>query len=214
MECATQQQSRSLDEILGVAKVYEVCAEALLNLPTKKIIGDVIRVAEILESDAFDGITFDDTFEQRYYDRFFVPSSPWFIPLSESCIRGAHVVDGVWHFGLVADAGTDHVAACYTSANFDPTDLQGFDLAVQSLRGDSLAAELSFMAYLAQQEAVSSPEKSATHVRSLEEEFLKRHMIPWVGKGAEALVHSDDDFYARFVAFAAAWIEFDYSSLT
>lgn len=205
----TKAPLRPAEEARAAAMVYEACAEVLLNLPRADIVHDIGRSAALLGSNAFADVVADEHLEQRFYDRLFVATSHWFVPLGESCIRGMHHDGTVRRFGPTADSRTDHVGACYRAAGFDFTALQGLDLAVRSLRPDSLAAELAFMAYLSHREAAAPDAGTAEQCRQLGLTFLDQHLACWVGAAAQALAEPGDDFYARAVAFATAWVELD-----
>ena len=72
----------SSDELRGFAVIAEACAEAFLNEPSAQIVDDVARVAQALGDGRFDGVVADEALRQRYSERFFVPTSPLYVPLS------------------------------------------------------------------------------------------------------------------------------------
>ena len=183
-------------EARGFSVVFDACAEAFLDEPDEAIIDDVRKVAAALGQDGFDFVA-DDDLKQRYYDRLFVTSTPYYVPLIESSVaRGAEDEDGVMR--------------CYHTVEFDFQALSGYDLAVKSLHPDSLASELAFLAFCKKREAEcweSSDEAQAEHWAQLAAQFSKQHASRWVGKAADCLARTDEDFYAHACALAAAAAE-------
>ena len=137
----------SPEELRGFAVVAEACAEAFLNEPSAQIVDDVARVARALGDGRLDGVVADEALRQRYSERFFVPTGPLYVPLSECSVRGAAEEEGRVRYAPVSGAQADHVLRCYRAVGFDYRALAGFGPAVGSLRPDSLAAELAFMAF-------------------------------------------------------------------
>ena len=137
----------SPEELQGFAVIAEACAEAFLNEPSAQIVDDVARVARALGDGRLDGVVADEALRQRYSERFFVPTSPLYVPLSECSVRGAAEEEGRVRYAPVSGAQADHVLKCYRAVGFDYRALAGFGPAVGSLRPDSLAAELAFMAF-------------------------------------------------------------------
>lgn len=197
-------------EARGFSVVFDACAEAFLDEPDEAIIDDVRKVAAALGQDGFDFVA-DDDLKQRYYDRLFVTSTPYYVPLIESSVaRGAEDEDGVMRYASIQSDLTDHVLRCYHTVEFDFQALSGYDLAVKSLHPDSLASELAFLAFCKKREAEcweSSDEAQAEHWAQLAAQFSKQHAGRWVGKAADCLARTDEDFYAHACALAAAAAE-------
>ena len=197
---------------LAAAVVYETLVEALLNVPDERVCADVIHVANLLGVSSFESsraTASNAELEQRYYDRFFTPTSPYYVPLCESCVRGSGIEDGARRYKPTVSAAADHVAACYRTAGFEFSSLAGYSLAVQTLRADSLASELAFLGFLAHSEALASTAGEALHIRRLQVEFLRDHLSRWIAVAAKALAETEDDFYAQIVAVASAWVELE-----
>ena len=194
-------------EARGFAVTLDTCASVFLNEPTEQLLGNLRTVAQAVENPAFDDIAVTPELTQRYADRVFVPSSPNYVPLLESCIAGSGIdKDGVMRYGSSQSNRGDHVFRCYKTLSFDPAQLCGDPIAVKSLHADSLAAELAFLAFMKAGEAQSwddGDEATATHWHDLAKRFAKEHPNAWVGKAAERLAVRDDDLYARTCAFAA-----------
>lgn len=192
------------EALRGFAAVARTCTAALVNEPTEKVVDALRSVAEVLGDARFDETLPDQVLQQRYYDRFFVTASPWYLPLCESSVRDAAEEDGRVTYAPVGGARADHVLACYRAVSFDYRRIEGFDLAVKSLRPDSMAAELAFMAFLADAAAdgVGDPDSAQRAVQLLEQ-FAREHAVRWFGKAAECLRRVDDDFYSRVVSLAA-----------
>lgn len=197
------------DELYAAFIMYETLTEALVNIPTAGIVSDIARLARLLGIDNFENVIADKTLEQRFYERFFITTSPYFIPLSENSIQNTTVANGKRCFGPTNGSKTDHVAQCYRQSGFDPHALSGYPLFISSAHFDSLAFELSFMAFLVRTEIETEQEHGLQNIRLWQKEFLSQHLVPWVKKAAKIMGDTDDDFYARIVALAAAWIELD-----
>lgn len=194
-------------EARGFSVVFDACAEAFLDEPDEAIVDDVRKVAEALGQEGF-GFAVDDDLKQRYYDRLFVSSTAHYVPLIESSVaRGAEDDQGVMRYASVQSDLTDHVLRCYRVVGFDYQALSGYDLAVKSLHPDSLASELAFLAFCKGREAAcwdEADESQALHWGQLAAQFSRQHAAQWMDKAAACLAATDDDFYARTCALAAA----------
>lgn len=191
----------------GCSVLLSACAAALLNEPTEQVVQDVRRVAEALGDTRFDGVEPGAPLTQRYYDRFFVSASPFFVPLSESSVRGAFDEDGRTVYASTHSPKGDHAFLCYEAAGFDYRTLGGFEPAVKALKPDSLACELAFLAALGFHAAQADDEACACASIRLFEEFAREHVGAWISQAARCLAAADDDFYARVVAFAAETLQ-------
>ncbi|MDN4470060.1 molecular chaperone TorD family protein [Gordonibacter sp. RACS_AR68] len=198
-------KARSPEELRGFAVVAEACAEAFLNEPSARIVDDVARVARALGDGRLDGVVADEALRQRYSERFFVPTGPLYVPLSECSVRGAAEEEGRVRYAPVSGARADHVLRCYRAVGFDYRALAGFGPAVGSLRPDSLAAELAFMAFLARAAAEAAGEDPAASERASEllRQFAREHANAWLPRAARLLAAGADDLYARTAALAA-----------
>lgn len=186
---------------LDARVAYEVLAEALLNVPSEQVLSDVRLVAQAMGRTEFDEYEAAPALEQRYYDRFFVPAGGVFVPLSESRFFNVDETADWITYGPEANNGTDHVVACYQQAGFEYRALEGYGLAIQRLRPDSLASELAFLAYL---HAVSSVADSAGGLNVWDRfalQFLREH-TGWIATAAQVMARTDD-LYARLCVLAA-----------
>lgn len=194
-------------EARSFSVVFDACAEAFLDEPSEAIVADVSKVAAALGQDGFN-VVVDDALRQRYYDRLFVSSTPYYVPLIESSIaRGGEGENGVMHYASTQSDLSDHVLRCYRTVGFDYQALSGYGLAVKSLHPDSLASELAFLSFCKKREAEcweSSDEAQAEHWARLASQFANQHLARWVSKAAECLARTDDDLYAFVCALAAA----------
>lgn len=200
----------------GMRVVYETIAEALVNEPSCRIVDDVKRVAELFGDSRFADIEPDDALRQRYYDRFFVALSAFHIAWEERTVWTANVANGRIEYGSPAVARNAHVLSCYREAGFDFRALSGYEIAVKSLKPDSLASEIAFMAFLhdgAGRAFEAGDVASAAVNRRLALSFLTQHLSKWISRVAKMTALSGDDFYARLVAFAARMIDVDKESL-
>lgn len=193
----------SADELNGFAVVAEACAEALVNEPSPQVVGDLARVARVLGDDRFDSIELDAALAQHYYDRFFVPTSPLYVPLCESSVRAADEREGRVTYAPATSSQADHVLKCYHAVGFDYRALEGFAPAVRALRPDSMACELAFMAFLARSAAAQADPAVAGRAGELLRQFAREHAAAWFGKAARCLGRSADDLYARTASLAA-----------
>lgn len=186
-------------QIQGLSTLFDVCAEGFLNEPSDVVLADIRAVAHAMGNDRFDSFEASDQLTQRYYDRVLVASSVLYVPLQESCVRRSILQDNARCYASSGGAYAGHVERCYQVAGFDRGLLQGFDLALRSLRPDSLAAELAFVAFLLQQ-----PGERAVQ---LAVQFCTEHLGRWVGVAQECLTETNDDLYARLCAFSAEAVE-------
>lgn len=195
----------ALDEKAGTARgfsvVFDACAALLLNEPTDQVLSDMRQVAQAVGADGFDGPEADDALTQHYYDRFFVTSSRSYVPLIESCIvRGGMDENKTMRYASVESSRGDHALRCYETVGFDFRVLSGYPLAVSSLRADSLAAELAFLAFCTRREAESQETgdaDQAVHWNQLARQFAREHVQPWIGTAASCLAATEDDVYAH-----------------
>lgn len=202
----TQAHDEAMRASQGMRIVYETITEALVNEPSRRIIDDVKRVASLLGDNRFADIAPSSTLTQRYYDRFFVTPSAFHIAWEERAVWTAGIIDGRIEYGSPAIARSAHALSCYREAGFDFKALSGYEIAAKSLKPDSLASELAFMAFLhdgAARSLEKEDEASAKANRHLALQFLDQHLLKWAPRVAEMAALSDNDFYARLVAFAA-----------
>ncbi len=241
-------------EALGFAAVFETCASAFLNEPSDALIEKVRLVAQAVDNHGFDQTVADAALKQRYADRIYVTSSPYHVPLLESCIVGSAVAQAVDNHGFdqtVADAALkqryadriyvtsspyhvpllescivgsaadehgvvrygpsqsnrgDHVYRCYKTLQFNIEDLPGSPVAVKSLKADSLASELAFLAFMKNNEATSwqmGDRASAQRWHDFARTFAKDHANVWMPTAVKWMAATEDDFYARVCDLAA-----------
>lgn len=186
----------------GFAALCEACAAVLMNEPTQALVDDLACVAHALGDDRFDGIAADAELRQRYYDRAIVSRSPYFVPLTESCVTKRVPMDGRVRYGSYESAAGDHVLRCYKAVGFDFGALPCYEFARCGLRPDALACELAFMASLARAAAPEVARTGSSHAEALLLEFAGVH-TRWFAAAAACLAATDDDLYARTVALAA-----------
>lgn len=186
-------------QMRGLSTLLDVCAEGFLNEPRPSVLADLRAVAQAMGDGRFDAFEASDELTQRYYDRVLVASSPLFVPLQESCVRRSAMQGDTRCYASSGSAYAGHVERCYQAAGFDVGLLKGFDLALRSLRPDSLAAELAFVAFLLRQ--------AGEHPAQLAAQFCTEHLCRWVGIAQECLMETDDDLYARLGAFSAEAVE-------
>ena len=186
----------------GFGTLCEACAAVLLNEPAQPLVDNLVRVAHALGDGRFDGIVADEALQQRFVDRTIVSCSPYFVPLTESCVTKRVPMDGRVRYGSYESAAGDHVLRCYKAVGFDYAALEGYAFLTTQLRPDAMACELAFMASLAHAAAPEVAAGKESHAEELLLKFAGRH-TRWFDAAAECLAASDDDLYARTAAFAA-----------
>ena len=211
-------------QLRGFALVADAVARALAQQPDEAVVGEVQRVAEALGDDRFAAVTPGEALEQRFFDRFVVTASPYYLPLVEGSVREAYEDDGRLRFGPLRSRHSDHVLSCYRAVGFDPAGWGARGVVAEGLKPDALACELEFMASLAlvasgdaATGAAEAPgvgetpgadaEGRAAAARRLLARFAAEHARPWFGRAAEYAARVDDDFYARLLALAAEAVE-------
>lgn len=185
------------DELLGFAALFETCARTLLEEPDAAVLSHLRVVAAPLGERGFDALAPGPELTERYYDRMFVSSSPLYVPLVESSVARRVISGGRLVYGALAGPAADHALACYRATGFDYRALPGYHLAVASLRPDSMACELAFLAALARAATGGAPA-----ARELLTQFACRHGA-WFSDAADCLARTDDDLYARVARLAA-----------
>lgn len=199
-----EEEPLSADACRGFAVIARACVEALANEPVEEVVDGVRRAAQAVGEARFDGARADAALRQRYYDRFFVSASPFFLPLCESSVRGAVEEGGRLRYAPAGGARADHVLACYRVAGFEHRDVGGFDLAVKTLKPDSMVAELAFMASLAEAAAADAEDPAAARrAACLLRQFACEHAVGWFAAAARYAARADDDFYAGVCSLAA-----------
>lgn len=200
-EARAAEEPMGAEERRGLLRGYAVlarcCAAVLVNEPTEALVADLDRVAQALGDGRFSDVAVDEALRQRYFDRFFVSSTPYFVPLTESAVVKRWTSEGRLHYGALDSARCDHVQRCYKTVGFNCRAIQGYAPAVQNLHPDSMACELLFMAALA--EAAAGGGEAAERLLL---EFARLH-ARWFDDAAACLGATDDDLYARTAAFAA-----------
>lgn len=207
-------------QLRGFALVADAVARALAQPPSAEVVGEVRRMAEALGDDRFAAVAPGDDLDQRFFNRFVVTSSPYFLPLVEGSVREAYEEEGRLRYGPLRSRHEDHVLSCYRAVGFDPAaSAWGARGAVaQGLKPDALACELEFMASLALAaggDAAADPSSAAdpdaaeraAAARRLLARFSAEHARHWFGRAAEYAARTDDDFYARLIALAAESVD-------
>lgn len=198
---------RSPDQLRGVSVLMRLCADALLNEPTQGMLDATRRACAVVGLDCCNEVVCTPQLRQRFDDRFFVATSPFYVPLTESSVRDLRLVDAVPHYATVDGLYARQVVGCYQAVGFDYRCLKGFSLSVATLKPDSMACELSFMAFLASSAASCARAKPSASKRAYQllVQFAQQHAQAWFSQAACCLRMRDDDFYAQ-VAQVAAWV--------
>ena len=193
------------DQLEGFRHVTALLVNALVNQPSNQIILDMQGLSALLGADNFNDLQAGEALDQRYYDRFFVASSQHFVPLQESSILGMIEHNGRIQYASSRSQRSNHVKKCYLAVGFDYTKISGFAPAVSKLRADSMASQLAFMSFLANNSIVNweSNKASAEHSCELLNQFISNHSSKWFEKAAECMRKTDDDFYAKICDLAS-----------
>ncbi len=180
------------------AVVLEVCAEALLNEPSDKVLSDVRTVADAIGLSCGDWPE-PEELRQRYFDRFLVPGGTYYVPANENCMYG-YLRDG--EYGHGQGPRSDQVLRCYHAVGFDYLLLSGSPEAVDALVPDSLAAECAFLAYLKRQQLQAPDQAQRKTAERLARQFATEHMGLWLEPARILMLRSGADFYTDVAMLA------------
>ncbi len=123
---------------------------------------------------------------REIYDALVVPCSARYLPLSEECMRGAHRDGDRWRFGVRSGARSREVERMYRMTGFAWRELAGDPCIVGSLRPDSLAVELAYVAWLLRgHEGAGVPSDEGSELERLADQFVARHVLPFVRKAVQ-----------------------------
>ena len=218
-------------EARAAGGVYGALARMFASASTERSYTEFIQVAHLLGCDEFapGGVDFA-TAEAAFDARFVVPGGRMYVPLSENCIALAGEESAAVGNGTVPDpvsvpriawgplegARSAHAAACYAAAGFNSDAVRAGSPEAATLRDDSLAVELAFMAYLAAGEAAArevGDDARTQNARDWQARFLRDHLLTWVGRAATSLARTSDDLYARAALLVESWCKFDAARL-
>lgn len=203
------------------AMVYEFLSVCFLLEPTSERINQVMILLVQLEIDSNSFIEkmldLPLKMTELYYERFFVPFSPKYVPPLESAIRGNDALNPKQAFGSFNIAESQWVGSCYEAAGFNPLELHLFE----PLKGiqfmDHMGFELAFMSYLCyaeEQADKGKEEEKARRWQRLQYQFLSEHLIQWSDRYAELIEERGFDFYSGIVRYVAAWVKLDTEMLS
>lgn len=203
MEPSRNDQPSLEDGLKGFCVIADACVAALTSLPNEQNVSSMDGIARALGYEEYMTPENGAELEQRFYDRFFVPTHPAFVPLYEDSVRGGREVDGSYHYGKTDGRRFEHVLRCYQEVDFDFSEIQGFDLAVKRLKPDSFASELAFLSSLAAGSLESEDACVRERCRNLFVEFAEEHPERWFGAAVECLCRYGSDYYAGVCTIAA-----------
>ena len=190
-------------EALGVCHLLRLASRVLASRPVKEDVDELEMIAVLLGFEDFGG---HDAFSlaERFDDRFYVPGSRWYVPLTESCVRRAQCEGGAYRYASKESPYRSHAMRCYAAAGFRWEDVAG-DAPGHAIEPDSLAVELAFLAYLKECEAATVREgdaASAERCAGLSASFARDHACCWLTKAISCLESSQEDFFSRTVRLA------------
>lgn len=203
-------------------KAYDLISYALINEPTKELIRalkDLGRLFDGVGEESIELLKEDnlDEYKQEFYDRFFINTSPLYIPPFESAIKNKSVgKDGKVKYGKLDSKETFHVKSCYMMVDFDPNQLNMFEPLRNNYFQDNIGYEFSFMAFLTNRELVSmknADEEIGDKWRNLQKDFLKDHLLTWIKDYAKLTSENGKGLYSFVADIASLWIELDYEFL-
>jgi hypothetical protein len=195
-------------------RIYEAFVYILINEPSAAVLEAYSNVSRLLETDrsSADEIAFNQditALKQIYYDRFFVTTSPIYLPLSEQSIRSAVIRDNRIEFGRLKGTFTDHVVEYYKAAGFEYRNLIGFEPTIASLSADSLISEIAFLGYLSNRESEAANTNVKEKWQGLRTAFMSEHIGKWMGTCAEILSLQKQDLYAKTVSLLSDFLLLD-----
>ena len=201
-------------------KLYELLSYCLLNIPRNDLLQTMIKGKEIFEELAKDNSNLNYSFEpcnleqyiQEYYDRFFVPSSPLFIPPYEAAIRNRLEDGNKIIYGKLDSKETFHVKACYEMLSFNPQTLNMFEPLRDVQFPDHIAFEMAFITFLvfSEEEAwENGEEEKAFKWRNLQHQFIEEHLNKWISDFATLAEEKGSGLYSYLLRLCAIWIEED-----
>ena len=196
------------DEALGASCFLGALSRVFAQHPVQSDIDVLAEIASLLGAEGL-GEFEAESLAEHFDERFYVPCSARYVPLTESCLRRAQNDDGMWRFGSRESAWRSHALRCYAAAGYEWRGVAG-NAPERAIEPDSLAVELAFLSYLAGHEAVAARRGDATGAdmaRSLFTAFAREHLSQWLPKAAECLAASEDDFFARATHLADAAVQ-------
>ena len=191
---------------LGCAVALETCAAVLSDRPVQGRIEEVSRLFRDICGYELECGGDIEELGRRFDQRFLVATSPWYVPLSENCVRNRTVVNGVVRYGSVEGPFGSHVCGCYDAAGFDWRASIGDGLFAHAAVPDAFAAELQFLAYLKREEALAAFSEDAAreaHAGNLAGEFCNAHLARWADDAAALLAEPGRDLFSETAVLAA-----------
>lgn len=200
--------------------MYEAFAEALVAEPTGKSQDKMRRIAQQLERPLPpDGLALP-ALARRFYDRFLVAPSPYYVSATESTMRDAACSKGTWQLAPGDGRHMTHVVCCYRAIGFDQRKLSGCEALVRTMRPDHIGVEAAFMAYALHREADADAGAAAEAHEGADAEatvpggsfadaFLAVHLCRWTAALARYASARGRDYYAGVLDAFAQWVELD-----
>lgn len=190
-------------EARAESAVLETCVALLISEPSQALLEAALHLASALGTPIESNTADIDALKQRFYDRFLVSSSPWFVPANEQCIRKARTDGGKTTYPSIEGTHSRHVAECYKTSGFDYRKLQGHAPAVNRLLPDSLASELAFAASLRLRESEAATDEQSQYYRTYADRFMEAHPSRWVDAYSALVKAKGVDFYSEWIALTA-----------
>ncbi|WP_417143218.1 molecular chaperone TorD family protein [Raoultibacter massiliensis] len=184
--------------------IFEACAALLVNEPSQDLLEAAQQLARMLERPIASDISDIDALKQRFFDRFLIPSSPWFVPANEQCIRKSSLTDSAVVFPSVEGEHSRHVIECYKVIDFDYRKLKGYAPAINRLLPDSIASELAFVASMKLRESTAQTNDLAQGYREYSDKFIDHHLAKWVNTYALYAERKGVDFYSEWARLIAS----------
>jgi len=179
-----------------VMRVYETFCEILINEPNRDIVRLGLNLLSYFDIESKSEVSSSEL-AQIYYDRFFITSSPVFVPSTENAIRHGRKSPVGQMFGAACGKYSYRVEAWYHTIGFDYRALKGFEPIIQTLQPDSLISEIGFLAFLKMQECLNA--EDSAYYQEAYRTFLKNHIAIWVEDYAKLASAKGDDLYASVI---------------
>lgn len=208
-----------IDIIKRRYRIYDLLSFAFMNEPDNKLLDAIEELGSLFtniddeEINSIKKLNMEDL-KQEFYDRFFVNSSPLYVPPFESAIRNRSRNEGKKiKYGKLDGKETFHAKACYEMVDFEPNKLNMFEPLRNNHFYDNLGFEISFMAFMINNEITALENEDiqiAKDWENLQRNFLKEHLLGWVEDFASLLEEKGKGLYSYLARLTSIWIDLDY----
>lgn len=203
-------------------RIYDLLSYAFMNEPDEKLLSCIEELNELFKDVIGEDINFIKIMKledliQEYYDRFFVNSSSLYVPPFESAIRNMKINNGKVKYGELDSKDTFHVKTCYEMVNFKPNKLNMFLPLKNNYFPDHIGFEIGFMTFMVNKEfncLKNDKNDLAKDWRNLQKQFLKDHLLTWIGDYSELLSEKSKGLYSYLAKLSSIWIDLDFEYIS